>query len=252
LKLKRYKKDLDYSYALGAFPTWELLDTHPQQVRRVLLHPRFNGDGALENKCQVLGIPAEYSEKAFNLLSDKENCYVICIYEKYSQTINAQRNHLILDTPSDRGNMGTVIRTAVGFGIRDIAIIGSGVDVCHPKVLRASMGAAFRLSAEYFPTFAAYWEKVGGPTRTCYPFMLDGARELSSLRQTNEPYSLIFGNEATGLPQEYNLVGTSLAIRHAHEIDSLNLPIAVAIALYHFSTLGGNGINSQKAARDPH
>ena len=46
-----------------------------------------------------------------------------------------------------------------------------------------------------------------------------------------KPYSLIFGNDATGLPDSF-LEYNSVIIPHSHNIDSLNLPIAVSIALY--------------------
>ena len=43
-----------------------------------------------------------------------------------------------------------------------------------------------------------------------------------------EPFSLIFGNEAAGLPDEE----LSVVIKHTDKIDSLNLPMAVGIAVY--------------------
>jgi TrmH family RNA methyltransferase len=45
-------------------------------------------------------------------------------------------------------------------------------------------------------------------------------------------FSLIFGNEAAGLPPEFSSVGTSVIIPHSDRIDSLNLPIAASIAMY--------------------
>ena len=45
-------------------------------------------------------------------------------------------------------------------------------------------------------------------------------------------FSLIFGNEATGLPHEFSKIGKSVIIPHSDRIDSLNLPIAASIAMY--------------------
>ena len=46
---------------------------------------------------------------------------------------------------------------------------------------------------------------------------------------------LVFGNEATGLPEYLLNVDESVVIRHSKNIDSLNLPISVAMAIYEFS-----------------
>ena len=46
---------------------------------------------------------------------------------------------------------------------------------------------------------------------------------------------LIFGNEASGLPDSMLNVGDTVVIHHSKDIDSLNLPISVGIALYEFS-----------------
>lgn len=47
--------------------------------------------------------------------------------------------HVVLHNPSDVGNVGTILRSALGFGFRDVAIIRPGVDPFDPRVLRASM-----------------------------------------------------------------------------------------------------------------
>ena len=52
-----------------------------------------------------------------------------------------------------------------------------------------------------------------------------------------EVYSLVFGNEATGLPSDFHQYGQSVFIKHLNTIDSLNLTNAVSIGLYQF-TLG--------------
>ena len=50
-----------------------------------------------------------------------------------------------------------------------------------------------------------------------------------------EPYSLIFGPEASGLSDDFLEIGTPLIIKHNKMIDSLNLDNAVSIALYEFT-----------------
>ena len=46
---------------------------------------------------------------------------------------------------------------------------------------------------------------------------------------------LVFGNEATGLPDRFATFCTPVIIRHSHDIDSLNLPMAAGIAMYELT-----------------
>lgn len=235
--LKKYAKKMEHSYTLGAFPTIELLKNQPQHVLKVLLHPDMNSEAQLEiiqGLCGKHGIPLERSGKTVEKLRDKENIFAIGVFEKYENTIQPEKNHVVLVNPSDMGNMGTIIRTSIGFGIKNLAIIEPGVDVFNPKVVRASMGSLFQLNFCYFKSFEEYAVQAG--ERKMYPFMLKGAVPLQELsRDKDETFSLIFGNEATGLPDSFAEVGQSVVIRHTDHIDSLNLALATGIGIYEFT-----------------
>lgn len=113
-----------------------------------------------------------------------------------NMTTNYRRTgpHVVLHHVSDGGNLGTVIRTCLGFGIQDLAIIRPAVDFFDPHVLRASMGAAFRVRLARYGSFEAYRNQFSG--HALYPFMLDAAVPLEEAAATRRlPYALIFGNE---------------------------------------------------------
>jgi len=137
--------------------------------------------------------------------------------------------------PSDMGNLGTILRTALSFGIHDIALIEPCADLFNPKTVRASMGALFSLRVELFESFSAYL-RAFGHSRDIFPFMLEGAAVLSPEGcPVSDKYALVFGNEATGLPPEFLQYGKSLLIAQSNEVDSLNLSISVAIGAYIFT-----------------
>ena len=99
---------------------------------------------------------------------------------------------MALVCPSDMGNLGTILRTLLGFGIRDLALVGNGADVWNPKVVRASMGALFRMEVESFPEFSDYLNRFG-EGRSLYPFMLDGGTVLTPESCPRaDRYTLIF------------------------------------------------------------
>ena len=124
------------------------------------------------------------------------------------------------------------MRAMLGFGYKDLVIIKPAVDVFDPKVIRASMGAIFHLNIAFYDTFEDYHTQFS--KREFYPFMLKGAQNIHQVKSI-KPYSLIFGNESHGLDDHYLNYGQSVFIPHSEDIDSLNLSMALTIALFHFS-----------------
>lgn len=231
IELKKYKKEYSHSYSFGVFPTLELLQAKPEQVVRVLISPRGGkneGVRKLEEICRRKSIETEVNERLIERISSKESHYAIGIFRKYTQELDAGANHSVLVNPSDMGNLGTIARTMLGFGVTDLALVKPAADIFDPRVVRASMGAIFKLRFRYFDTFEEYQEQH---RRNLYPFMTNGSVALDDAR-FEQPYSLIFGNESSGLPEEYAQVGTIVTIKHSSAIDSLSLPLAVGIALH--------------------
>ncbi len=229
---KRYRRDGDVSYSLGISITFELLELKKEYAEKVYVHSSMKRGSVLEkllNVCGSAGVSVVYTDKIFNILSQKENCYVIGEFRKFKSPLDGDRPHIVLVNPSNAGNMGTIMRSALGFGINQIAIIRDAADVFDPKAVRASMGAIFSMSFLYFDSFDEYMARFGG--RELYPFMLDAKKSLGDISPKGK-YSLIFGNEAAGLPSAFAGIGTPVLIPHSAAIDSLNLSVAVGIAMY--------------------
>lgn len=232
--VKRYKREADYSYTLGPFPTFELLDARPEAVRAVFFDPSFTDREHLQARCAALSIPCQENARQLSKISDKENCYVAAVFGKYQEELEAQRDHVVLVNPSDMGNLGTILRTLAAFGLGDLALVEPCADPFHPKAVRASMGALFKMRVARFPSFEDYRARFGG--RDFFPFLLDGARSLTLADcPVSSRYSLIFGNEASGLPPAFSQVGQSIFIPQSDAVDSLNLSIAVALGAFAFT-----------------
>ena len=144
--LSAYKTELDYSYAPGIFPSMECLLHRPDRVRRLLVHsgsrerPR-EGLERLLGMAADLGIRIEEADRALSRISGKENCYAAAVFEKFQDTLYPACPHVMLHCPGDTGNVGTILRTALGFGIEDVALIRPCADLFDPKTVRASMPA---------------------------------------------------------------------------------------------------------------
>lgn len=233
-QVKSYKKSFDYSYTLGAFPTIELIRNAPDKVIQVIISPDLEDKTIITDLCKQNQIALVESKKLIERLSDKENVYIIGVFKKFEKELSKSAPHIVLVNPSNMGNLGTIIRTAIGFGIHDIAMIEPAADIYNPKVVRASMGALFHMNFSYYDSFETYAELYS--EHEFFPFMLDADKTLvPGLYQEDKPYSLIFGNEATGLDEKFHNYGTSVLIPQSSEVDSLNITVAVAVASYVFT-----------------
>ena len=249
MKFKRYDKKMEYSYTFGQFPTIELIKSGKAKLIALILHEHLTKNDEIEkviafakqNKVEVIT-----SSKQIEALSGKENCYIVGVFEKYSDCLK-NGNHVVLVSPSDSGNLGTIIRTMLGLGLENLAIIMQGkktnnsselektntsVDIFNPKVIRASMGSIFNINIQVFPTFNDYQQKF---KNTCYAFCLEGSTPLKLVEKKKDNFSLVFGNESTGLPSEIIEKCIPVRIEQTNKIDSFNLAISVAIGLYEFS-----------------
>ena len=233
-KIEKYNKERDYSYSFGAFPTFELIKNKSSKMICLLLHSKLKMSDDIKkliSLCEEKKIPVRYDDKSINKISDKENCFVVGVFEKFSGS-NIDGKHIVLVNPSDAGNMGTIMRTMLGFDFKNLIIIRPCVDVFNPKVVRASMGAIFSLNIVEFDSIEEYLKSNNNKK---YFFMLNGKKSLGNFKNTEKKYDLVFGNEATGLPEFLIDVDESVVIKHSKNIDSLNLPISVAMAIYEFN-----------------
>lgn len=236
--LSPYRSDLDYAYAPGMFPAMECLLHRPELARRVLLHSKSAGtEGAarLIELADSLHVRVEEADRALGRISGKENCFAAAVFAKFDDALAENCPHVVLHNPSDCGNVGTILRTALGFGVEDVALIRPCVDVFDPRVVRASMGSLFQLRIRTYDTFEAYRQDY--PEHCLYPFMLDGSRSLPEVLDGEIPakWTLIFGNEGSGLPPAFAELGQPVRIPSNERIDSLNLSIAAAIGIYGFT-----------------
>lgn len=235
-KLEPYSRKLNYSYALGVFPSLMLMEARPDRALRLLLHPdglKNEGVAKLRQLCAARGVREEMAERVLRRESRKDNCFAGLVFEKFDSDLDPATCHAVLCQISDSGNLGTAMRSLLGFGIRDVALIRPCVDVFEPHALRASMGAFYKLRVRTYDHFSDY--RADHPDRALFPFMLDGAIPLNdAARAAKPPFTLVFGNEQTGLPPEFARMGQSVLIPQSDEIDSLNLAVAVSVGSYTF------------------
>jgi TrmH family RNA methyltransferase len=232
--IKTYTRSADYSYTAGFYPTFELLKYRASSLKciyvteDVLQTEGFQKISQLVSEEQII-----VSEKVFNKLKEKDNDHIIGVFYKFEDELVGQEPHVVLVNPSDQGNLGNIMRSMLAFGYKDLAIITPGADNFSPKTVRASMGSIFAIRIQHFTSFEEYIEKY---PRLYFPFMLQSAKGLMEISKPKEKYSLVFGNEATGLSDSFEN-GHAVKIEQSKDVDSLNLATAAVVAMYYFKNI---------------
>lgn len=160
---------------------------------------------------------------------------VLAIVEAKESLLNEQQLNdgltLFLDDIRDPGNLGTMIRIADWFGIKQVVCSKTSTEVYNPKTLQASMGAVLRVSVIY-ENFEVLVKKAKN-TRV-YGAVLNGENLYQSKLQKG---IIVIGNEANGIgPEVMKQITHSITIPAAvnNGSESLNAANACAIICSEF------------------
>ena len=137
---------------------------------------------------------------------------------------------LVLDQVRDPGNMGTLLRTAAAAGVQAVLLTPGSAEAYSPKVLRAGMGAQFRLPVHRMD-FAAI-QALYSPTLQFW--LAEAARGTPCWRaDLLPPLALVIGGEADGAsPEARSACPHTITIPMPGESESLNAAIAAAILMF--------------------
>jgi RNA methyltransferase, TrmH family len=144
---------------------------------------------------------------------------------------------LALDGVQDPGNVGTMLRTALGLGAAGVIALKGTADLSNSKVIRAAMGATFRL-----PAAAATQEELiaWGRLQRMEIWVADTSGESADRlpRRTTgrAPVALVVGNEGAGVSSTLDAAADHrVAIRLSPRVESLNVAVAAGILLYELT-----------------
>lgn len=137
---------------------------------------------------------------------------------------------LALDDLQDPGNMGTIIRIADWFGIKNIICSRNTADAYNPKVIQASMGSLARINVIY-TDLENFIEKTKIPV---FAAAMDGISIYSKKNIKNG--IIVIGNEGKGINSTIlSKVKEKITIPRIGKAESLNAAVATAIILSHLT-----------------
>ncbi len=134
-----------------------------------------------------------------------------------------------LENVQDPGNLGTIIRIADWYGIKNIICSEDTVDVYNPKVINSTMGSFCRVQVHY----TDLKDYIRLSQKLVYAMVLDGFSIYATLFDANS--MILFGNESQGLSETIqSVVSHPITIPRIGKAESLNVAVAAAIACDNF------------------
>jgi TrmH family RNA methyltransferase len=130
----------------------------------------------------------------------------------------------------DPGNAGSIVRSAAAMGCGTVVVVEPGVDLLHPRCLRATAGTIFGIRYAVADASAATAWLARRAERVAL-LAADGDTTLEDARDT-PPDVLVIGGEAHGIPSALRARHRSVAIPMRNGMESLNVNAAAAIALH--------------------
>lgn len=182
------------------------------------------------NNCYL--IPQDLMDKISQNKSSR-NLLAICNFPKEKEINNDIV--LFLDDVQDPGNVGTLLRTALSFGITDVILTKGCAYKYGFKTIQSSQGSIFRINA------------IDGDTNTLKNLKKNGYKVVSTALSSNTieldkfnfmknaKYAIILGNEGQGISKDILSLSDYVVKIEMSNIDSLNVGVAGGIVMYKAS-----------------
>ena len=139
---------------------------------------------------------------------------------------------IVLDQIQDPGNLGTIVRTAEGAGVTGIVLSQDCVDMYNPKVVRSTMGAAYRVPFCYVEDLEKEVKHMKESGICTYAAHLEGKNSYDE-EDYRTASAFLIGNEGNGLRDEVaEQAQVYIRIPMKGQVESLNAAVATAILTF--------------------
>lgn len=184
-------------------------------------------------------IPVKYEElKQISSLTTPHNAMAVVEMPDYGMEIDEMLQEIVpaLDFIQDPGNMGTIIRAAAWFGIRNIVCSLNCVDIYNPKVIQATMGAFLNVKVHYCD-LAELLGSVAKKDIPVFGTVLNGKSIYE--HELGGKGIILIGNESKGISEElFAFITDRITIPKfcdaKYGVESLNAGMAASVIFSEF------------------
>lgn len=224
LKQKKFRKEYGAFVVEGAKSVREFIDSD-YSVQSVFYTPEtLTKMGKIPQNIESFEISNDELKKISNLTTPQGVLAVVSIPDVLSTTKTEEGFALVLDDVQDPGNLGTIIRTADWFGMKNIICSVGSVDAYNPKTVQASMGSLSRMHITY-RNLSEFFSKSDLPV---FGAMLEG-HSIYDMDFGKSGFILL-GNEGNGISEEIQrYISKPVTIPRGGEAESLNVAVSAAL-----------------------
>lgn len=182
----------------------------------------------IKAECPVYEVTSEIMNKIKSINTSK----ILGICHKRKSNTYQGKKYLMLDNIQDPGNLGTIIRSSVAFGIDTIIMSKDCCDLYNDKVIRATEGTIFKINILKLDLKDAIKDlkKLNIPI---YGTDVTNGKEITSINKKS--FGIIIGSEGNGISKEITKLITENIYIKTKEVESLNVAIATSIILYELN-----------------
>lgn len=188
---------------------------------------------------------AGYEElKHISTLKTPHNALAVVPFTRHEMDTSVLFEHLCiaLDSIQDPGNLGTIIRAAAWFGLKNIVCSENCVDLYNPKVIQASMGAILHVNV-YYSDLKNLVSQANDKMIRVFGTMLRGDSIYDHLLDNKG--IILFGNESKGISDELIPYITDRIMipgvsNDTPGIESLNVSMAASVVFSEFMRKTGS------------
>ena len=184
-------------------------------------------------------------EKSLSLLDSPQG--IRAVYKKETKTLDLNKDVVYLNNINDPGNLGTILRSALAFGLENIVLDEGCVDVYNSKTIQAAKDAIFKLNI-VFDKGREVFEKIKENNFNIYVTNVEKGQSLEEIFGASQKRCIVLGNESRGVEAVLEKEATKLInIKTTSNIESLNVAISAGIIFYEsFKSLKEDGVNHDK------
>lgn len=248
LNEKKFRQKYNEYYLEGIKVVDELLDMYEKKAMDIVsiaysydilknsnsgmkLYNKINN---LKDSIEVLNVDSAVFKTIVDTISTQGVLAVVKNYEKKINDIDISSNIVILDRLQDAGNVGTIIRTALSFDVKNIICVSGSVDVFSQKVLRSTMSAILKVNiinidenelSENIEYLKNNNYQVIGTALNSNEYINKNLFKLKA--------AIVIGNESNGISENMSKLCDKLVkIQMSENSESLNASCAASILLY--------------------
>ncbi|MFH0867216.1 MAG: RNA methyltransferase [Bacteroidota bacterium] len=240
LRMKKFRDEHRQYIAEGPKIIGELLECKHPVVFLLARKEWIENNQAILVTCnaEIIGVNEKELSKISCLSAPNQVLAVLNIPDSIELSFDNYKGiTLVLDQISGPGNLGTIIRTADWFGIKNIICSGNCVELYNPKVIQATMGSFLRVNI-FYSDLEKILLKIQGKVNV-YGTYTDGI-ELHKTKKEKNSF-IIIGNESKGISsglEKYINSKIAIPVRSkgdALHAESLNASVAAALICYEFT-----------------